>query len=69
MLECLIHGLVDHRLCSHIDVGCGLVHKHNLSWLQYSTANAHQLPLTNTQVLSIFGNLSLQPFSGVEGLF
>ena len=64
-----VHCLVDNAFRSDVNVGCGFIDQHNPRRLENSTSDADELPFSDTEVLSVFGDLNRMMYTSVRSPF
>jgi len=62
ILESSIDQSLDFLFGYHINVGCRFVENYEFGFSEDGSANAKKLPLTRTQILSIFSYFLIQSF-------
>ena len=56
----LSNELLDRLFCDYVDIGSSLIEDHNLVLTKDGSADADQLFLSNTEVVSVLGNLVVE---------
>lgn len=68
ILKAFVHGLINDRLSSDIDVSCCFVYQHNLGGFENGSGDADELPFADAEILTIFCDFSFKAFSFLHGL-